>query len=68
MIEGLCLSLTEVRRLLAIRGALLNIVRGPKPDTELIDRLKRGGVAEVIRLDDFRTRQGRGCRPGASGS
>jgi len=68
MMEGLGLSLNEVRRLLAIRGVLLKIIRGPKPDKELIDWLKRGGCAEVIRLDDFRTCQGRGCSPGASGS
>ena len=66
--EGLGLSLNEVRRLLAIRGLLLKIIRGPKPDTELIDWLERGGLAKVIRLDDFRTCPGRGCRPGASGS
>jgi hypothetical protein len=68
MMEGLGLSVNEVRRLLAIRGVLLKIIRGPKPDKELIDWLKRGGIAEVIRLDDFRTCPGCGCRPGASGS
>jgi len=66
--EGLGLSLNEVRRLLAIRGVLLKIIRGPRPDKELIDWLKRGGVAEVIRLDDFRADPGGDCIPGAGGS
>jgi len=66
--EGLGLSLNEVRRLRAIRGVLLKIIRGPKPNKELIEWLKRGGSAEVIRLDDFRTCPGRDCRSGASGS
>jgi len=62
------LSLNEVRRLLAIRGVLLKMIRGPKPDQALIEWLKRGGGAKVIRLDDFRTYPGRGRRPDAGGS
>lgn len=61
-------TIEQLRRLVAMRPIIRKILKGPNPDREIIAWVKRGGTAEIIRLDDFRTDRQRDCRPGASGS
>jgi hypothetical protein len=60
-------TIEQGRRLIAIRQMIRNILHGPHPE-EIIAWAMRGGTAEIIQLDAFRTDPGRDCRPGASGS
>jgi hypothetical protein len=61
-------TVEEIRRLMGKRDVLLKIFRGPNPEKEIAAWIERGGTAEVIQLDDFRTDRARGYRRDASGS
>ena len=61
-------TIEQLRRLIAKRHIILKILRGPNPEKEIVDWAMRGGKAEVIHLDDFRTGPGRASKLDVSGS
>lgn len=61
-------TIDQISRLMSMRGILLKILRGPNPEKEIIEWAMRGGKAEVIRLDDFRTDRPPANRRDAAGS
>lgn len=61
-------TIDQLRRLIAMRGVIRKILRGPNPEKEIVAWAKRGGKAEVVRLDDFRTDRQPANRQGAAGS
>ena len=46
-------TIDELRRLMATRSVLLKMLQTRTADQDVIAWVKRGGPAEVIRLDDF---------------
>lgn len=61
-------TVDELHRLTAVRSVLLKILRSPNANREIIAWIERGGSAEVIRLDDFRTNPARERTRGAADS
>ena len=58
----------QLRKLVAMRPIIRKILSGPNPEQEIIAWAMRGGKAEVIQLDDFRTDRPRENKLGAGGS
>src|SRR5947208_17111403 len=61
-------TVEQLRQLIAMRHIIRKILRGPNPDKEIIAWAMRGGKAEVIDLDQFRTDRQRASRQDAAGS
>jgi hypothetical protein len=61
-------TVEQLRKLIAMRPIIRKIMNGPNPEKEIVAWAMRGGKAEVIQLDDFRTDRPRENRQGASGS
>ncbi|MGC0389350.1 hypothetical protein ABIF91_001704 [Bradyrhizobium sp. USDA 241] len=66
--EVLGFTIEELRRLMAVRSVLLKILRSTNANQEIVAWIERGGSAEVVSLDDFRTDPGRERTRGAVGS
>jgi hypothetical protein len=66
--EDLGFTVEQLRKLVAMRPIIRKIMRGPNPEKEIIAWAMRGGKAEVIQLDDFRTDPQRENWQGAAGS
>jgi hypothetical protein len=66
--EGPGFTVEQLRKLVAMRPIIRKIMRGPNPEKEIVAWAMRGGKAEVIQLDDFRTDRPRENRRGAAGS
>jgi hypothetical protein len=60
-------TIEQLRKLIAMRPIIRKIMRGPNPEKEIAAWAMRGGKAEVIQLDDFRTYRPRESRQGAAG-
>jgi hypothetical protein len=61
-------TVEQLRKLIAMRPIIRKIMRGPNPEKEIVAWAMRGGKAEVIQLDNFRTDRPRENRRGAAGS
>jgi hypothetical protein len=61
-------TVEELRLLMAKRRVFLNIFRGKDPEKEIAAWIERGGSAEIVRPNDFRTGPERERRPGVAGS
>lgn len=61
-------TVEQLRQLIAMRPIIRKIMKGPNPEKEIVAWAMRGGRAEVIQLDDFRTDRRPANRRGAAGS
>lgn len=61
-------TVDQLRKLIAMRGIIRKILRGPNPDKEIVAWAMRGGKAEVISLAQVRTDRQRENRQDAAGS
>ena len=64
--EVLGFTIEELRRLMATRSVLLKMLQSPNAEQQVAAWIKRGGSAEVIRLDDVRSPPSPGPLPDAS--
>lgn len=48
-------TVDQLRKLIAMRGIIRKIMRGPNPDKEIVAWAMRGGKAEVVDLAQVRT-------------
>ncbi|MCA1379434.1 hypothetical protein I6F34_01190 [Bradyrhizobium sp. BRP05] len=50
-------TVEQLRQLIAMRGIIGKILRGPNPEKEIVEWAMRGGKAKVLQLDEFRAEQ-----------